>query len=249
MTTPRRRAGKSKDIFEEDGKTFFEFTDRTTAFDGIKKDEFSRKGEVCCRLSAYWFEILEKEGIPTHFRAFVPPNIMEVEPLEIIPIEVIWRNFVAGSILKRHERGESLPVEIEPRLGARIPGGMVEFTTKFEEKDRPIDEQEILDNGWLTQDELDYIRECTRRTNSIMSGRLLERGIILADFKIEFGRDKDAAERILLADEVGTPDGCRFWDMDSYKQGVIESLDKDVYRYEKGDLSDVYLRIHRRICG
>jgi phosphoribosylaminoimidazole-succinocarboxamide synthase len=86
MTTTRRRAGKSKDIFEEDGKTFFEFTDRTTAFDGVKKDEFSHKGEVCCRLSTYWFEILEKEGIPTHFRAFVPSNIMEVEPLEIIPI-------------------------------------------------------------------------------------------------------------------------------------------------------------------
>jgi len=249
MMTTWRRAGKSKDILEKDGKMFFRFTDRTTAFDGIKKDEFSHKGEVCCRLSVYWFEILENEGIPTHFRAFVPPNIMEVESVEIIPIEVIWRNFVAGSILKRYERGESLPVEIEPRLGATIPGGMVEFTTKFEKMDRPINEQEIIENGWLTPDELDYIRECTRRTNEIMSGRLLERGIILADFKIEFGRDRDAAERILLADEVGTPDGCRFWDLDSYEQGVIESLDKDVYRYEKGDLSDVYLRIHRRICG
>ena len=248
MTTTRRRAGKSKDIFEEDGKTFFEFTDRTTAFDGVKEDEFSHKGEVCCRLSTYWFEILEEEGIPTHFRAFVPPNIMEVEPLDILPIEVIWRNFVAGSILRRHERGESLPIEIEPRLGARIPGGMVEFTTKFEAKDRPIDEQEILDNGWLTSAELDSIRECTRLTNEIMSERLLKRGIILADFKIEFGRDKNAAEKILLADEVGTPDGCRFWDRDAYEQGVIESLDKDVYRYDKGDLSDVYLRIQRRIC-
>ena len=242
----RKRAGKSKDIIKKDGKTFFEFTDRTTAFDGIKKDEFPHKGEVCCRLSTYWFEIIEREGIPTHFRAFVPPNMMEVEYLEIIPIEVIWRNFVAGSMLKRYELGETLPAGIEPRLGARIPDGTIEFTTKFEEKDRLIDEQEIIDNRWLTHQELDYIRGCTRRINEIMSRHLLEKGIILADFKIEFG--KDAEGDILLADEVGTPDGCRFWDQNSYKQGVIESLDKDVYRYEKGNLSDVYLRIYRRIC-
>lgn len=242
----KRRAGKSKDVFEKDGKMFFEFTDRITAFDGIKKDEYPRKGEVCCRLSTYWFEILEREGIPTHFRAFIPPNIMEVEYLEIIPIEVIWRNFVAGSILKRYELGESPPNGIEPRLGARIPDGIIEFTTKFEEKDRLIDEQEILNNDWLTRRELDHIRECTGRINDIMSRRLLEKGIILADFKIEFGRD--ARGNILLADEVGTPDSCRFWDRDSYEHDIIESLDKDVYRYEKGNISDVYPMIYRRIC-
>ncbi len=246
IATNRKRAGKSKDIIKKDGKTFFEFTDRTTAFDGIKKDEFPHKGEVCCRLSTYWFEIMEREGIPTHFCAFVPPNTMEVKYLEIIPIEVIWRNFVAGSMLKRYELGKTIPVDIEPHLGAKIRGGTIEFTTKFEERDRLINEQEIIDNRWLTHEELDYIRECTRRINEIMSRHLLEKDIILADFKIEFGRDAEG--NILLADEVGTPDGCRFWDQDSYKQGVIESLDKDVYRYGKGNLSDVYLRIYSRIC-
>jgi phosphoribosylaminoimidazole-succinocarboxamide synthase len=246
-TTTREQAGKSKDVIRKDGKTFFEFTDRITAFDGLKKDEYPDKGEVCCRLSAYWFEILEKEGIPTHFRAFVPPNVMEVEYLEIIPIEVIWRNFVAGSLLKRYEGGETPPSGIEPRLGAKIPGGICEFTTKFEEIDRSIDEQEILDNRWLTREELDSIRESTRRVNDIMSTHLLEKGIILADFKIEFG--KNLAGEILLADEVGTPDGCRFWDAGSHGKGRIESLDKDVYRYEKGSLSDAYATIMRRICG
>ena len=247
MTTEiRERAGKSKDIIKKDKKTFFEFTNRTTAFDGVKKDEFAHKGEVCCKLSAYWFEIMESEGIPTHFRAFVPPNVMEVEHLEIIPVEVICRNFVAGSLLRRHERGDTIPAEIEPRLGTKIPDPIVEFTTKFEAVDRPIDHEEILQNGWLTREELDSISECTRKVNDIMKRHLSDKGIILADFKIEFG--KNSAGEILLADEVGTPDGCRFWDLDSYENGEIVSLDKDVYRYDKGDLSDVYQRIYQRIC-
>ncbi len=79
-----------------------------------------------------------------------------------------------------------------------------------------------------------------------MKRHLSNKGIILADFKIEFG--KNSAGEILLADEVGTPDGCRFWDLDSYENGEIVSLDKDVYRYDKGDLSDVYQRIYQRIC-
>ncbi len=110
-----------------------------------------------------------------------------------------------------------------------------------------IDRQEILDNKWLTSEELESIRESTRRVNDIMSTQLLKKGIILADFKIEFG--KNLAGDIVLADEVGTPDGCRFWDAGSYEEGKIESLDKDVYRYEKGDLSDAYARIMQRICG
>ena len=243
----RERAGKSKDIIREDGKTFFEFTDRVTAFDGLKEDEYLHKGEVCCRMSVYWFEIMGQEGIPTHFRSFVPPNRIEVTYLEIIPIEVICRNYVAGSLLQRYGRGEEPGAGIEPRLGARIPDGIIEFTTKFEERDRPIGEEEILGNGWLTREELDQIREYTRRVNEIMSGHLLEKGIILADFKIEFG--KNAAGEILLADEVGTPDGCRFWVRDSYDAGRIESLDKDVYRYDEGDVSDAYSRIQKRICG
>ena len=132
-------------------------------------------------------------------------------------------------------------------MGAKIPGGLVEFTTKFEATDRPIEREEILENGWLTADELEYIKGCTEKINEIISRRLLDAGIILADFKIEFGRDSGGA--IILADEVGTPDGCRFWDLSSYEQGRIESLDKDVYRYDTGDLSDAYLRIQRRICG
>lgn len=239
--------GKAKDIYLDDnGEIIFDFTDRVTAFDGAKKAEYPHKGKVCCALAAYWFKILEKEGIATHFKEKIGSNRMRVANLKILPVEVIWRNYVAGSLWRRFEKGEiKLPEGTDAREGAPIPNGMLEFTTKFEAVDRPVNTEEILNSKWMTDDELIYIGEMTRKINDIMFERLLRKDIILADFKVEFG--KTPAGKILLADEVGTPDGCRFWDRQAYIRGEFVSLDKDVFRKNKGDLSAAYLEIFNRI--
>ncbi len=239
--------GKAKDIYLADnGDIIFEFTDRVTAFDGAKKAEYPHKGKVCCSLAAYWFRVLEEEGIPTHFKEKINTNRMRVANLKILPVEVIWRNYVAGSLWRRFETGEIKLLECtEAREGALIPGGMIEFTTKFEAVDRPVSIKEMLDSGWMTENELDYISRITEKINDIMFNHLLRKDILLADFKIEFGRTQDG--KISLADEVGTPDGCRFWDRNAFISGELLSLDKDVFRKNKGDLSAAYIAIHNRI--
>jgi phosphoribosylaminoimidazole-succinocarboxamide synthase len=239
--------GKAKDIYIDDnGDIIFEFTDRVTAFDGAKKAEYANKGKVCCALAEYWFNILGHEGVPTHFKEKIGETGMRVVNLKILPVEVIWRNYVAGSLWRRYENKEiKLPDDTEAREGAPIPNGMLEFTTKFEAVDRPVTTQEILDAKWMTEKELEYLREVTGKINSIMFSNLLRKNIIIADFKVEFGKKTNG--KIILADEVGTPDGCRFWDRNAYINGELHSLDKDVFRKNKGDLSAAYLEIYNRI--
>ncbi len=240
-------SGKAKDIYEtSDNNLVFEFTDRVTAFDGKKKAEYQQKGEITCRLAEYWFRIMEEEGIPTHYISCPTPSSMLVRRLDIVPVEVIWRNYVAGSLLRRYEAGEvKLPEGVVPKEGAPIPGGMIEFTTKFEAVDRPVDLKEIIFNGWLNEEEIEYITNLTEKINTILSRELYNSGIILGDFKVEYGRTTN--REILLADEVGTPDGCRFWDSEEFEKGVIKSLDKDVFRKGKGDLGLVYVELFKRM--
>jgi phosphoribosylaminoimidazole-succinocarboxamide synthase len=179
-------SGKAKDIYEtSDNNLIFEFTDRVTAFDGKKKAEYQQKGEITCRLAEYWFRIMEQEGIPTHYISCPTPSSMLVRRLDIIPVEVIWRNYVAGSLLRRYEAGEvELPDGVEPEEGALIPDGMIEFTTKFEAVDRPVDLKEIIFNGWLKEEEIEYITDLTERINIILSRELHNSGIMLGDFKV-----------------------------------------------------------------
>jgi len=240
-------SGKAKDIYEtSDNNLIFEFTDRVTAFDGKKKAEYQQKGEITCRLAEYWFRIMEQEGIPTHYISCPTPSSMLVRRLDIVPVEVIWRNYVAGSLLRRYEAGEvELPDSMEPEEGTPIPGGMIEFTTKFETVDRPVDIKEILYNGWMSEQEIEYVTKLTKRINEILYREMDDAGIILADFKVEYGRTPDGG--IILADEVGTPDGCRFWDKAEFENGVIKSLDKDVFRKGTGDLSAAYRELFERI--
>lgn len=240
-------SGKAKDIYEtSDNNLIFEFTDRVTAFDGKKKAQFQQKGEITCRLAEYWFRIMEQEGIPTHYISCPTPSSMLVRRLDIIPVEVIWRNYAAGSLLRRYEAGEvELPEGVEPKEGAPISGGMIEFTTKFEAVDRPVDIKEILYNGWMSKQEIEYVTKLTKRINEILYREMDDAGIILADFKVEYGRTPDGG--IILADEAGTPDGCRFWDKSEFENGVIKNLDKDVFRKGTGDLGVAYRELFERI--
>ncbi|MHC1636374.1 MAG: phosphoribosylaminoimidazolesuccinocarboxamide synthase [Candidatus Methanospirareceae archaeon] len=246
------RSGKAKDLYiKEDGDVLFVFTDRVTAFDGRKKASFEGKGEICCKLSCFWFEKLGSAGIKTHFKGYIPPNIMVAREVNILPVEVICRNFLYGSLWKRYRSGE---IEIEDFLGEGekkeampLRKCYIEFTTKFESVDRPISEEEIMEKGWMVKEEIEHIKEETRRINGIMSEYLDRKGLILADFKLEYGKTEEG--EIVLADEVGTPDVCRFWDKEAYKRGEIKSLDKDVFRKDKGDLLTAYKEVCERILG
>jgi len=246
------RSGKAKDIYQSDGNIIFVFTDRVTAFDGKKKAEYASKGEICCKLSCFWFEKLQAEGIKTHLKECVPPNVLVAEEVSLLPVEVIARNFLYGSLWKRYERGEidisgDFLVQEERREGMPLTKSFLEFTTKFESVDRPITEEEIIESGWMDRNEIEHIKKETRRIGDIMRSYLTQRGIILADFKLEYGRSKEGGD-IILADEVGTPDVCRFWDKEAYeRRGEIISLDKDVFRKGKGNLSEVYFDVCKRI--
>jgi len=248
------RSGKAKDIYRRpDGDIIFLFTDRVTAFDGIKKADYQGKGEACCKLSCFWFEKLEAEGIKTHFKDCIPPNMLVAEEVSILPVEVIARNFLYGSLWKRYKKGEmdigSLRHEEEKREGMPLTKSFLEFTTKFERVDRPITEEELIENGWMDRSEIEHLKKETIRIGDIMESYLVRRGIILADFKLEYGRSKESGD-IILADEVGTPDVCRFWDKEAHEQrGEILSLDKDVFRKGKGNLSAVYLEVCKRIMA
>ncbi|HID71220.1 MAG TPA: phosphoribosylaminoimidazolesuccinocarboxamide synthase [Thermoplasmata archaeon] len=243
--------GKVKDIYEtEDGNIIFHYTDRVTAFDGLKADVFVEKGRLTCELAAFWFDYLRNEGIENHFIDLVKPDAMMVEKLQILPIEVICRNFLTGTLLKRFKKGEvSLPQGMKGEEGEPFPeGGYIEFTTKFEERDRPVSRKEILEEKkWLSVEELNEVEEITRKVNTIMSDYLDSKGIILVDFKLEFGKDKNG--KIKLADEVGTPDVCRFWLKEEFEKGKIVRLDKDVFRREDGNLIDAYSYIYNLIKG
>jgi phosphoribosylaminoimidazole-succinocarboxamide synthase len=191
--------------------------------------------------------------VKTHYKEYVPPNMMVAEDVDILPVEVIARNFLYGSLWKRCKKGEVeirsdfIAEDAEKREGMPLIQSYVEFTTKFEEFDRPVTEEELVEKGWMDRSEIAHVKRETIRVGEIMSAYLSRKGIILADFKLEYGRSKKDGE-ILLADEVGTPDGCRFWDKDAYEQrGEILSLDKDVFRQEKGDLSEVYRAVYTRI--
>ena len=248
------RSGKAKDIYRRlDGDIVFVFTDRVTAFDGLKKAEYKHKGAICCKLSCFWFEKLQAEGLKTHYKEYLPPNMLVAEEVSILPVEVIARNFLYGSLWKRYKSGElDIPGDFlaqgERREGMPLTRSFLEFTTKFERVDRPITDDEIIERGWMERSELEHIKDATIRVGAILRSYLIHRGILLADFKLEYGRSKGGD--ILLADEVGTPDVCRFWDKEAYEsRGKIISLDKDVFRQGKGDLSEVYREVCMKILG
>lgn len=225
------RSGKVKDIYDAgNGKLLFVYTDRLSSHDVMLADKVPHKGQVLCRLSAYCFANCKGHGVETHMIEVLDPNKMLVKKLFLIPIEVIGRNYVYGSYWKRYKRGEvQLPEGTDPVLAARLTEPLVEFTTKFEAKDKPLTEQEIVSRGWLGTREIAQIKKITLELNELMLKDAERAGFILADFKLEFGIDEEG--KIILADEAETPDTCRFWDASKYQPNKVqESFDKQIVR-------------------
>jgi len=225
------RSGKVKDIYKIDNdKILFLYTDRLSSHDVVLADTIPRKGEVLCKLAKYNFENFGLNDIKHNMIEMKTPNSMIVENLTIIPVEVICRNYVYGSYWKRYKRGEVvLPENTEAIFASKIFKPLVEFTTKFEVRDRPITEEEILSNDWLSKEEIASIKKKTLKINELIMKDCERAGLLLADFKLEYGRRKNG--EIILADEVGTPDTCRFWNVETYKIDTTQpSLDKQIVR-------------------
>lgn len=222
--------GKAKKLYEYDkGKTLIYYKDDVTANNGEMKDNMKGKGIINKKFSMYFFKMLEEKGIKTHFVEDVDENSYIAEKVEIIPLEVIVRNYAAGSFCRRFG--------VEKGMKLQFP--LVEFSLKNDDLGDPMISKDAILAIKLTDEKtIDYIKNQALKVNEILKNYFLEKGIILVDYKLEFGM-KDG--EIILADEI-SPDTCRFWDAETK-----ESLDKDVYRESKGNLVDVYSDLIRRL--
>lgn len=221
-------AGKAKDIYksENENEVIIKFRDDITAGDGAKKDTLSQKGYCNVLISAKLFKVLEEHGIKTQFIELISTDEMRTKSLEMIPLEVICRNIATGSLLKKY------PFEANQELNPPI----IQFDYKNDEYHDPMLNDSIIKAlNIATQDELDEIRKITLDINKVLSDYLIERGIILVDFKLEYGKDSEG--NIILGDEI-SPDTTRLWDSQTY-----ENFDKDIYRKGQEGVVDAYLKV------
>jgi phosphoribosylaminoimidazole-succinocarboxamide synthase len=224
-------AGKAKSVYrtDVDGKLIVEFRDDITAFDGGKKDVLKNKGSYNAEVSAFLFEYLGKNGVKTHFVSMIDPRHMVVRELQMIPLEVIVRNIAAGSIVRNYPFKE----------GTKLDPPVIVIDYKDDARHDPmLNDDLIVALKLATPAELKKIKKVALEINRLLFDLLAAQGIILVDFKIEFGRQ---GKTICLGDEISM-DSMRLWDK---KSG--ESLDKDVYRFEKGDVMATYNRVAQRI--
>ncbi|SLN23163.1 Phosphoribosylaminoimidazole-succinocarboxamide synthase [Pseudoruegeria aquimaris] len=227
--------GKAKILYEgpEPGTIVQYFKDDATAFNAEKRDVIEGKGVLNNRLSEFFMKGLNNIGVPTHFIRRLNMREQLVRAVEIVPLEIIVRNFAAGSMAKRLGLEE----------GTQLPRPIVEFSYKNDELGDPlVPEEYIIAFGWASQQDLDDIVALALRVNDFMSGMMMGVGIKLVDFKIEVGRVWEGDyQRLLVADEI-SPDSCRLWDIETGQK-----LDKDVFRRDLGSLTDAYTEVARRL--
>ncbi len=223
--------GKAKKLFETKDPDLLiqEFKDDATAFDATKRGTIVNKGVINNKLSEKIFGLLEKKGIPTHFVKRLNDRDMLVKKVKIVPIEVTMRNIVAGGMSKLLGMDEGIILK-EPVL---------EYHFKEDKLHDPlINEYHVRALGIATDKELDSIDKYSFKVNDELKKFFDSKGLILVDFKLEFGRYKG---KIILADEV-SPDTCRLWD-----KITKEKLDKDRFRRDMGNVEEAYQEVLRRV--
>lgn len=224
--------GKAKKIYATDDpdKVIVYYKDDATAGNGEKKGTIADKGIINNELTSYLFEMLASQGVKTHFIEKLNDREQLCWKLDIVPLEVITRNIIAGSMAKRLGLEEGT-----------MPKKMIqEFSYKDDDLGDPlINSDHAVAIGAASEEEVAEILEVTAKINQILSDAFKKEGILLVDFKIEFGRDKDG--NLLLADEI-TPDTCRLWDAETKKK-----LDKDRFRRDMGGIEEAYKEILHRI--
>ncbi|VWL85522.1 phosphoribosylaminoimidazolesuccinocarboxamide synthase [Oceanivirga miroungae] len=224
--------GKAKQLYETSDKdlVIVHYKDDATAGNGAKKGTILNKGVLNNEITTIIFKMLEENNIKTHFVEKLNDRDQLCQRVKIFPLEVIVRNIIAGSMAKRLGITE----------GTKINNTIFELCYKNDEYGDPlINNDHAVALNLASYEELDKIYEVTMKINELLKKKFEELGIILVDFKIEFG--KNSKGEILLADEI-TPDTCRFWDMKTMKK-----LDKDRFRFDLGDVEDAYLEIFRRL--
>jgi len=218
-------SGKVKDVYElEDGKLLFKFSNRVSAYDVKFKDEIPKKGEVLCKFAQYWFKKLD---VPNHFVERRSDTEIVVRKLNMLPIECVVRGYFYGSLVSRWNDGKiSLEDGTQTDLAAKLPNPIFDPTTKSTH-DMPVNKEEAILQKLVTNDEYDLLSEESIKIYEKMAQIADNAGFILADLKLEFGRENNA---IILADSIG-PDEFRLWPKDTYKVGKIqEAYDKQLLR-------------------
>jgi phosphoribosylaminoimidazole-succinocarboxamide synthase len=224
-------AGKAKSVYHTDDpdRLILEFRDDTSAFDGERMESLSRKGMVNNKFNAFIMGKLQEAGIPTHFDGLLSDTECVVKKLDMLPVECVVRNIAAGSLCRRLgvEEGQAL-----------TPSTFELFLKNDAQHDPMINESLAETFGWATPEQLKEMKALTYKVNDVLKALFEEGGMLLVDYKLEFGVFKG---QIVLGDEF-SPDGCRLWDAETR-----EKLDKDRFRQGLGGVIEAYEEVGRRI--
>lgn len=226
--------GKAKRVYatEDPSLVIVSYKDDATAFNGLKKGTIAGKGVINNKMSNFLMQILEKEGVKTHFVEELSDRDTLVKKVKILPLEVIIRNVSAGSFAKHYGVEEGI-VFAEPTI---------EFSYKNDDLGDPLlNEYHALALGIATKEEIALVKSMAFKINEVLKAYFKNLNVTLVDFKIEFGKTTDG--EIVLADEI-SPDTCRFWD-----STTGEKLDKDRFRRDLGGVEDAYREMMRRLMG
>ncbi len=224
--------GKAKKVYTtaNPDEVIIYYKDDATAFNGVKKASISNKGILNNQITEILFSKLGSKGIPNHFIKRIDERSQLCQKVDIVQLEFIVRNYIAGSMAKR----------LRIKEGTKSPNTILEICYKNDELGDPlINDHHAVALGLCTYEELHKMYSLTSKINDILSDIFDKEGIILVDFKIEFG--KNSNNEILLADEI-SPDTCRLWDKDT-----LEKLDKDRFRRDLGSIEEAYIEILKRI--
>ena len=224
-------SGKAKSVYTTDDPDYFilEFRDDTSAFDGEKMEQLDRKGMVNNKFNAFIMEKLEAAGVPTHFEGLLSDTESLVKKLEMIPVECVVRNVSAGSLCRRLGVEEGLELN---------PPTFELFLKNDALHDPMVNESLAVSFGWAKADELARMKELTYKVNDVLKKLFDDAGMLLVDYKLEFGR---SGGQIVLGDEF-SPDGCRIWDKETRKK-----MDKDRFRQGLGEVIETYEEVGRRL--
>lgn len=226
--------GKAKKVFATDDPNLYivDYKDDATAFNGQKKGQIAGKGVINNVMSNHMFQLLEQQGVPTHFVEQLSERETVVKKVSIVPLEVIIRNISAGSFAKRYG--------VEEGIVFKAP--TIEFSYKNDDLGDPlINDYHALALGLATEAEINEIKAMAFKVNEVMKDYFDHLNVTLVDFKLEFGKTPDG--KIILADEI-SPDTCRLWD-----KTTGEKLDKDRFRSDLGGVEEAYQEIMRRVMG
>lgn len=232
----KRYEGKAKILYttEDPDVLLTHFKDDATAFNAQKRGQIQGKGAINCAIASALLQWLDSQGIATHFIAQPAPDQMLVRAVQIIPLEVVVRNIAAGSLCRQTGLAE----------GTKLPYPLVEFYLKDDALGDPLlTRDRILILQLVSADQLDQLQSLALQINQHLIAFFERCGIILVDFKLEFGWD--AQHQILLADEI-SPDTCRLWD-EAESDPQAKVLDKDRFRRDLGQVEEAYQRVQQRV--